>query len=629
MHFSRSLGGMGRTYGMGHAKPPDENQPRIALERSLLRRILGYFLPYRAASLLVLLCIGVTRVLDLASPLLVRALIDKAIPGRDLRLLNLLLLGLVGLPLVTGLIGVLQNYWHLVISQGLMIDLRLALYRHLQRMSLRFYATTRAGEILSRVNNDTAGVSQIVLSTFLGVATNLITVVATAAVLFSMDGRLALLACAIVPLFILPIRRIGAIRHRLSRETQEKQSELQAVTQDVVNIGGFLLMKLFGRADYEARRFSESNQKVLGLQLRQAMVGRWLFLFLGVIAAAGPAMIYWYGGRRLIQGNAESTGLTIGTIIAFVAYLSNLYRPVAQLANIYVDLQGALAIFTRIFEYLDLKPEVADKPGARPLPAVRGEIRFDAVSFAYRDDQRPAVNAVSFVIPPGRLAALVGPSGAGKSTITYLVPRFYDPQAGRILIDGHDLREVAQDSLAAQIGMVTQETFLFHATVRENLLYARPDATTPQLEAAARAAAIHDFIASLPDGYDTLVGERGFKLSGGEKQRISIARAILKDPRILILDEATSALDSQSEAAIQAALGPLMKGRTSLVIAHRLSTVLAADLILVLNKGALVEHGTHAELLAQGGLYSQLYETQFRKAAKAMPAAPASPAPAG
>jgi ATP-binding cassette subfamily B protein len=590
-----------------------DKRPKVVLERALLKRVSGYFKPYRKVAAVVLACIGLEKLLGLVAPLLVRALLDKALPGRDLSLLNKLVLGLVLLPVATGLLGVLQNYWSIKISQGLMFDLRNALYRNLQRMSLRFYTTTRAGEILSRINNDTGAINNVVTGTFIGIFTNAITVLATVGVLFAMDWRLAILACSIVPAFMLPLRRIGKIRHRLSRETQEKQSELQATTQDVVNLGGFLLMRLFGRADYESKRFKEGNRAVLDLQLRQAMVGRWMFLLLGVIATAGPALVYWYGGKRIIQGDAASVHLSIGTIIAFVAYLSNLYRPVTQLANIYVDLQGAFAVFVRIFEYLDMKSDVLDRPDAISLPHLQGQIRFENVTFAYRPDQRPALDGVSFTVEPGQLAALVGPSGAGKTTVTYLAPRFYDPQGGHILIDGHDLRGVTQESLAAHTGMVTQETFLFHATIRENLLYARPDATKEEIIAAATAASIHDFIAGLPDGYGTLVGERGFKLSGGEKQRLSIARAILKDPRLLILDEATSSLDSHSEAAIQAALGPLMKGRTTLVIAHRLSTVLAADVILVLDKGRLVEQGTHPELLARGGLYARLYETQFRK----------------
>jgi ATP-binding cassette subfamily B protein len=618
MSFYRSLGGMVRSHGLAHEEfGADRDRPPLTLDATLLGRAFRTFLPYRWASLMILISIGLTSAIGLVSPLLVRAILDRAIPERRLSLLYLLVLGLVAVPLVTGLLGVLQNYWSTRISQNIVFDLRLALFRKLQSLSLRFFVTTRSGEILSRLNHDTGAVSGIVLNTLIGIVTHLFTVTATLVVLFAMDARLAVLACLIVPLFLFPLRRAGALRRTLSRQTQEKQAELQGATQDVLNVGGFVLMRLFGQMDYEAARFETGNRAVFDLQLRQTMVGRWLFLFLGTVAAGGPALIYAFGGRRLILSAPGETSLTVGTIIAFVAYLSNLYRPVAHLANIYVDIQGALAIFARIFEYLDLQPDVVERPGARVLPPVQGEIRFENVTFSYRQSHRPALENVSFVIPAGRLAALVGPSGAGKTTITYLLPRFYDPQEGTIRLDGMDLREVTLDSLAAQIGMVTQETFLFHATVRENLLYARPNATEQELIEAARAARILEVIERLPQGFDTRVGERGFKLSGGEKQRLSIARAILKNPRLLILDEATSSLDSESEAAIQAALAPLMKGRTTLVIAHRLSTVLAADVILVLERGRLIEQGRHEELLARGGLYARLFETQFRHATAA------------
>jgi len=426
-------------------------------------------------------------------------------------------------------------------------------------------------------------------------------------VIFSMDWRLSLLAVGILPLFILPTRRVGRLRHNLSRETHQQQAELSAHMQETLDISGYLLMKVFGRDQYETERCRQRSQTLMDLQVRQSMVGRWFFMTLGLFGAVGPALIYLVGGHLAIQQQ-----LTVGTIVAFVAYLARLYGPVSALANVHVDFMAALALFDRIFHYLDMAPEIVDRPGALHLARAEGHLRFEGVSFSYGKGA-PALEEISFEAQPGQLVALVGPSGAGKTTITYLIPRFYDPTAGAIFLDGHDLRELTLASLRSHIGMVTQEVYLFNATIRENLRYARPDATDADLVAACQAAHIHDFIASLPDGYDTLVGERGYRLSGGEKQRIAIARVILKDPRILILDEATSSLDSESEAHIQAALQPLLRGRTTIAIAHRLSTVLAADLILVLDRGRIVERGTHADLLARGGLYARLYEQQFQR----------------
>lgn len=609
---SRSLGGGGRTFGLGRSiyKEPDEDQD-VKLDWPFTKRVLKYFIPYWKKIIIIFICLGITAGLGVIPPLLVRAILDKAIAEKHLDLLNWLVLGLIFIPIASGLVGVLQSFWRITVSHSVMFDIREKLYRHLQLLSLRFYTTTRSGEILARVNNDVSAIQTTVMGSVVSILTNIFTIISTAVVLFAMDWRLALLACAIVPTFIIPTRRVGRIRHRLSRQTQEKQSELLALMQDVLNIGGFILMRLFGQAEYEAKRFSETNRDVMNLQVKQAMAGRWLFMMLMIFASAGPALIYWFGGRLIIMEDG-ATELTIGTIIAFVAYLSGLYRPASQMANIYVEIQGALAVFVRIFEYLDMDPDIKDAEDAVELDKVAGALKFDNVSFRYRDDLPNALDHVSFEAEAGQLVALVGPSGAGKSTLTYMVPRFYDPIEGHISLDGHDLKEITQFSLSEQVGMVTQETFLFHTSVKENLIYARPEATEKEIISACKAANIHDFISGLPDGYDTIVGERGFKLSGGEKQRISIARAILKNPRVLVLDEATSSLDSQSEAAIQEAMIPLMKDRTTLVIAHRLSTILAADKILVMEKGKIIETGTHQELIDRDNLYKKLYDTQFK-----------------
>jgi ATP-binding cassette subfamily B protein len=628
----------------------DPSKGRTKIDRQLIKRVFRYGLPYWKSVLIVLVTIMVISLLELIPPLLFRELIDHVLPERNLSRLNSLALIMVAIPILSGGISVVQRYFNAKAGEGIIHDLRQQLYRHLQNMSLRFFTHTKSGEIISRLNNDVVGAQNAITGTIPNIVTNTFTLLTTLAVMLTIEWRLAALSVIVLPLFILPARRVGRILRKIRRDAMKMNAEMSNIISETLSINGALLVKTFGRARQEATRFEKVNQDVRDIGVRRATIGRWFFMGLGIAATLGTALIYWAGGYLVLQG-----AITVGTIVAFAAYLSRLYGPISALSNVQVEFAQSMVSFERVFEYLDLPVEIQDKPDAIELADVAGHIRFEDVSFSYMGASSPteddaaalepvedalphenspansdealsivptrlwALKHVSFEVEPGELVALVGPSGAGKTTITYLLPRLYDPTKGRILLDGIDLRDVTLESLAHQIGIVTQETYLFHDTVWANLIYARPDASQEEVDAACQAANIYDLIMSMPDGYQTVVGERGYRLSGGEKQRLAIARVILKDPRILILDEATSHLDSQSEALIQAALEPLFEGRTSLVIAHRLSTILAADKILVLDEGQLVEMGTHQTLMAQRGLYAHLYETQFRKSATAGP----------
>jgi ATP-binding cassette subfamily B protein len=569
------------------------------------RRVARYLRPYARDIAIALAAILLISLIGLVPPLVLKELVDVAIPQGRSGYLNLLILAMVGLPLLSGLLGVGQSYFNSRVGQGVMRDLRAQLYGHLQRMGLGFFTQSRSGEVISRITNDVEGVQGVVTGTLTSIITNVVTLVPTLAVMLFLNWRLTLLSLAMLPLFIYPTRRAGRVRRALSQEAQQRTADLSSQVQETLGVSGALLVRAFGREDAETERFRERSQELMNVRVRQSLVGRWFFMFLGVFSAAAPALVYWYGGHQIIGGAA-----TLGGVLAFIAYQGRLFGPVNALLSIHVDLSSALALFERIFEYLDMRPDLPVAPDAVTLPPVSGRVAFKDVTFSYTPGQ-PVLRNVSFEVAPGQMAALVGPSGAGKTSISYLVPRLYDVEAGAVEIDGYDVRRVTLTSLRSQIAVVTQDVFLLNDTLRANLLYGRPDATDDELETAVDAAQLRELVTALPDGYQTLVGERGYRLSGGEKQRVAIARALLKDPRVLILDEATSNLDSRNERLIQRALHPLLRGRTSLVIAHRLSTVLAADLILVVEGGRIVERGRHEDLLRADGPYARLYWEQF------------------
>jgi ATP-binding cassette, subfamily B, bacterial len=574
-------------------------------------------------------------------PLLIRFLVDEAIPKEDVSQLTLLGIGMILVPLISALVGVAQRWWSSTVGEGIIFDLRRELYTHLQRMSLRFFTATKTGELMNRLHSDVVGAQSAITGTFVTILSNLVSVAFILVVMIQAEWRLTLLAVAALPLFVIPARRVAKVLRRVTQQQMEHDARMSSILQETFNVSGALLVRLFGRWDQEAERFSGEAGLVRDFGIRRSMVGRGFFAALGLVSAVGTATVFWVGGLMVIRGD-----ITLGTIVMFATLLTQLYGPLSAISNSRVEFATSLVSFERVFEVLDLETDIPDPVDPESLAAVTGRVEFDRVSFRYQSDGPEGLEAVrrfgrrgsaeeestptgqamtrewalhdiDFVAEPGTLTALVGPSGAGKTTISYLVPRLYDVTKGAVLIDGHDVRNVALRDLARAIGVVTQESYLFHDTIAANLRYAKPDATQEELEEAARAANIHDMISRLADGYETIVGERGYRLSGGEKQRIAIARVILEDPKILILDEATSHLDSRSEALIQEALEKLMRGRTSLVIAHRLSTVRAADQILVLDEGELVERGNHRTLVAAKGLYASLYETQFTEAVSA------------
>jgi ATP-binding cassette subfamily B protein len=593
---------------------------------------------------ITILAIIVVAVIGLVNPYLLKLIIDEAIPNRDLDRLYVYVGLMIALPIVTGLIGVGQTWLNTVIGQNVMQDLRNALYGHLQRMPLRFFTSTRTGEIQARLSSDVGGVQQVVTDTATSIVSNLAIALSTVVAMWLISWQMTLISLGLLPVFLVATYKVGQIRRRIQTDTQETVADMTSQVEETLSVSGMLLTKAYGQQARETERFRTVNQRLTGLQVRQQMAGRWFFAIIGTFFAITPAFVYWYAGVQIISGGAA---LTIGDIVAFTTLQARLFFPLGQMLNVQVEIQRAMALFDRIFEYLDLPIDIAEREGAIAFDPerVQGRVAYNHVSFHYPDGnplgprRHAAVNDpdgaspdaatddpvpgiapfgladIDFEIAPGQLAALVGPSGAGKTSIALLLPRFYDVDSGSITIDDIDIRDATLASLGRIIGLVTQETYLFHSTIRENIAYGRLDASQAEIEAAAAAAAMHDRIVELPAGYDTVVGERGYKLSGGEKQRIAIARVILKNPRILILDEATSALDTRSERLIQAALDPLMRNRTTLAIAHRLSTILAADLILVVDRGRIVERGTHTELLQKGGLYAKLYTEQFAPSA--------------
>jgi ATP-binding cassette, subfamily B, bacterial len=603
----------------------DEAVAQRRIDRAVLRRVFRYIRPYRRQLIAFLIAVVCASVATALTPLLLKSLLDNAIPNHDRTLVMWIALGAVGLAFANAVLSLVQRYYSSRIGEGLIFDLRVALFDHVQRMPIAFFTRTQTGSLQSRLNSDVVGAQQAVTSTLGTVVQNFIQLVVTLYVMFRLNWQVTLLTLIALPAFIFPARRLGPRIQKLARVGMQENAAMNTLTAERFNVAGAMISKLFGRPQRERAAFEARAAAVRDVGITTAVYGRVLFLALGLVTAVGTAIVFWVGGNLAISGTIE-----VGTVAAFVLYVEQIYQPLAQLTNSRVDVLTALVSFERVFEVLDFPPAITDRDDALPLARPEGRIEFDHVSFRHppgRDVSLESLEApgtpgadapsewilhdVSLCIEPGETVALVGPSGAGKTTIALLVPRIYEATEGAVRVDGHDVREVTLESLQAGIGLVPQDPHLFHDSIRANLRFARPEATDDEMEAALRAARISDLVASLPDGLETVVGERGYRMSGGEKQRLAIARLLLKDPSIVILDEATSHLDSESEVAIQRAFDEALRGRTAIVIAHRLSTIVDADRILVVDDGRIVESGTHDALLTRGGLYAELYRTQL------------------
>ncbi|SFJ22094.1 ATP-binding cassette, subfamily B [Paenibacillus sp. UNC496MF] len=606
----------------------------------IFRRALRAFVPYWPYTIVVTIVILAVSLGGAIPAWLTQKIIDEGIQRRDMSLIVEYTLALILVSIGTGLLGVLQSYLSNLIAQNVMADYRIAIFRHLQRQTVGFFASRQSGDLVSRVTNDVTAIQSVVTSTFVGFVSNLLSIAATLFLMFSMNWRLAILAVVVVPGFVIPTQRVGKSRQQLQGQIQQWLSKMTVQLSESLGVSGALLIRIFNRQGPEEKEFAESNRTLRDLQVRQALVGRWLFMWLSMFSSIGPALLWGYGGWLVVKGD-----IGLGVIVAFTALLSRLYGPLSQLAQLHVSILSSVALFRRIFGIMDVEPEVVDGTRAIPDNSVQGSLRLEGVSFSYapspretraegpadangrrrlpgggtdgsggtpeRPAERWALREIDLAIEPGETVALVGPSGAGKTTLLNLIPRFSDPAEGRLLLDGTDTRTLTLHALRAQMGLVPQDPFFFHDTVANNLRLAKDTATIEEMEAACRAAQIHETIAALPEGYDTVVGERGYRLSGGERQRLAIARVLLQGPKIVLLDEATSALDTVIERKIQDALAVLLEGRTALVIAHRLSTILKADKIVVMERGRVAAVGTHAELVERDPLYKQLYETQF------------------